>query len=450
MVHSYDYIIGRIERKKHDYREYGFGETENTAFKTYFDLAQEFDDIDDLYRLCVAIPEAFFGFSAKLYVPEARTKGLSLVAGTGIGDGELHNPPPPEIHPSEKPYYAEDSFVLTIHGKKSLTEQLPVMMEEDVLGLLEIFPVRKLGPHRELFFEKYANRIGFNLHNRFLAEKNVEHLRFIRTLVADIEHNIIAPNMVYKLYLRDLKAKISNIRDVEGLLAEYCKDAGIAPGSRICVAIEDLKDAARGLQADFENIEGHYRNMTLFLETLLRRSHFDAGRLVLRTKRCNMYGDVIRPQLERFSDKLRAMGIVVDFALSGIPEKEAAEVVDVGLMAQVYANLFSNAVKYAEEVTTQPGERRKYLSFGHEVLKDYFGPGKDGAKYNVFSTGPHLNEEERERLFTEGFRGTTAKKTSGTGHGLSFIKNVIELHGGVVGYEAVEGGNNFYFIIPRY
>jgi hypothetical protein len=29
------------------------------------------------------------------------------------------------------------------------------------------------------------------------------------------------------------------------------------------------------------------------------------------------------------------------------------------------------------------------------------------------------------------------------------VKNVIELHGGEVGYEAVEGGNNFFFIIPR-
>ncbi|MGD2080238.1 MAG: HAMP domain-containing sensor histidine kinase [Nitrospirota bacterium] len=446
-MHPYGYIVERIEQKKHNYRGYGFAETENTAFKTFFDLAQEFDDIEDLYKLCVAIPQAFFSLKAGLYVMDPGSGRLALAASTE--DEKLRNPPPEEVRPSEKPYFAADRLVLTIHGKESLMEELPLRAEKNVLGLLEIYPVGGLDPHRVLFFEKYAGRIGFNIHNRFLAEKNAEHLRFIRTLVADIEHNIIAPNMVYKLYLRDLKAKLSNIKEVEGLFSGYCKEEGLGPDSPICVAIEDLKEASRGLQSDFENIESHYRNMSLFLETLLRRSHFDKGRLVLRTKRCNMYRDVIRPQLERYADKLKAMGTEVDTASSGIPEREAAEVVDVGLMAQVYANLFSNAVKYARPVETPSGGKTKFISYGHEILKDYFGPGKDGAKYNVFSTGPHLEPGERKKLYTEGFRGREARRTSGTGHGLSFVKNVIELHGGEVGYEAVEGGNNFYFIIPR-
>ena len=33
--------------------------------------------------------------------------------------------------------------------------------------------------------------------------------------------------------------------------------------------------------------------------------------------------------------------------------------------------------------------------------------------------------------------------------GLAFIKNAIEMHGGVVGYEATQYENNFYFIIPK-
>jgi signal transduction histidine kinase len=446
-MHPYGYIAERIEQKKQNYLGYGFGETENTAFKTFFDLAQEFDDIEDLYRLCVLIPQAFFSLKARLYVMSPRSGRLALASSTE--DEQLRKPPPEEISPSDRPYFADDRLVLTIHGKESLVEELPMKAEKNVLGLLEIYPAGDLDPHKALFFEKYAGRIGYNIHNRFLAEKNVEHLRFIRTLVADIEHNIIAPNMVYKLYLRDLKAKLSTMKEVEGLLSDYCEREGLSPDNPLCVAIEDLKDASRGLQSDFENIERHYRNMSLFLETLLRRSHFDKGRLVLRTKRCNMYRDVIRPQLERYSDKLRAMCIEVDTASSGVPEREAAELVDVGLMAQVYANLFSNAVKYARPVEAPPGGKAKYISYGHEILKDYFGPGKDGAKYNVFSTGPHLAPEERKKLFTEGFRGKEARRTSGTGHGLSFVKNVIELHGGEVGYEAVEGGNNFFFIIPR-
>ncbi|MBF0488042.1 MAG: HAMP domain-containing histidine kinase, partial [Nitrospirae bacterium] len=36
----------------------------------------------------------------------------------------------------------------------------------------------------------------------------------------------------------------------------------------------------------------------------------------------------------------------------------------------------------------------------------------------------------------------------GTGHGLTFIKNAVEIHGGVFGYEPVDLGNNFYFVLP--
>jgi hypothetical protein len=136
-----EYILQRIERKKLDYSEYAFTENENTAFKTFFDLSQEFDDIRDFYRLCVAIPESFFGLRARLYVLGARTRGLALVAGTEATDGELYKPPPENVRAAEKPYYANEGLVLTIRGKKELMEQLPFAAEEDVLGLLEIYPV---------------------------------------------------------------------------------------------------------------------------------------------------------------------------------------------------------------------------------------------------------------------------------------------------------------------
>jgi signal transduction histidine kinase len=91
----------------------------------------------------------------------------------------------------------------------------------------------------------------------------------------------------------------------------------------------------------------------------------------------------------------------------------------------------------------------KYIAYGSETIHDFFGEGKPGVKYNVFSTGPHIPKEEREKVFEEGYRGSNAVKKSGTGHGLAFIKNVIELHGGRVGHEATQYGNNFYFILPK-
>jgi K+-sensing histidine kinase KdpD len=97
---------------------------------------------------------------------------------------------------------------------------------------------------------------------------------------------------------------------------------------------------------------------------------------------------------------------------------------------------------------THLGEKKKSISYGREIIRDFYGPGKNGLKYNIFSTGAHINPEERKKIFEDGYRGTNVAKSPGTGHGLTFIKNAIEMHGGTFDYEATQYGNNFYFIIP--
>jgi len=443
------HILERIEQKKVDYSGYNFTHTEYAAFTTFFDLAQEFDSIEDFYRLCVFIPKVFFNLDARLYLIDPKKNELALFSKTGNAGYKLYSPPPLDVRPSEYPYYtSNNSLVLTIRGKKLLIDQLPFKTRDNVLGLLEVYPVIHLSPHQELYFEKYANRIGFNIHNRFLFEKNIEHLRFIRTLVADIEHNIIAPNMIYRLFLRHLRRKIVKNIEIEKLLTQYAAK-GSYDEETIEHLLAELTETNRGLMEELENIEKHYHNMSLFLETLFRRSHFDKGRLTLITKSCSMKKDVVQPQLDRFMEQLEKMGIAVDDRLSGIPDEEVISVVDVGLIAQVYANLFSNALKYTREMINQTGEKKKYMAYGRQVIKDYFAPGKDGIKYNVFTTGPHIPAEEREKIFEDEYRGSDSSRIPGTGHGLAFIKNAVEIHGGVVGYEATQYGNNFFFILPR-
>ena len=447
-MYTDEYIYDRIRQKNDSYEQYSFTWKEYYALAAFFDLAQEFDSIQDLYMLCVAVPKFFFEKDARLYLIESRHEAIVLVSETEGSGERLHKPPPDDIIPHKGPYYTKrNSLVLTIRGNRSLIDQIPLKVRDDVIGFLEIYPVKELGEHRKLFFEKYANRIGFNIHNRFLVEKNIEHLKFIKTLVADIEHNVIVPNMIYKLFLKHLKNKISRNVELERLFAEHLErdDSDAELMKRM---YHEMSEVNQGLKDEFENIEKHYKNMSLFLETLMRRSHFDEGRLVLRTKPCHIKEDVVLPQLERFSERFRQMGIRVDDRLSYIPDEELISVVDVGLMAQVYANLLSNALKYTEEVVTDTGETRKFITYGREVIKDFFGKGSDGVKYNVYSTGPHVVEEEREKIFEEGFTGSSTTGRPGTGHGLAFIKNIVELHGGTVGYEPEKFGNNFYFILP--
>lgn len=448
-MQSFEEILERIESKKNDYQHYGFEQSEYNAIMTFFDLAQEFDDIDDFYTLCVAIPKKFLNLDANLYLKNPKANTMELVTTTDDLEYESKLLFSEEVGPHEYPYYTnKKSLVFPICGKKYLLNQLPFKTQDNILGLLEIYPVEDRTLQNELLLQKYANRIGFNMHDKFIAEKNVEHLKFIRTLIADIEHNVIVPNMIYKLYLRRLRGKIMKNISIEKLLSEHLSEKQDDETS-VRNLLKELKEVNKGLTEELENIGKHYANTSLFLETLFRRSHFDQGRLTLRTKKCCMKKDVVQPQLERYMEQFENAGITIDDRLSGIPEEEIISVVDVGLMAQVYANLFSNALKYTEEVVMHWGEKRKYMSYGHEVIRDFFGSGKDGIKYNVFNTGRHLPPEEKSKIYEEGYRGSNAEANPGTGHGLTFVKNAVEIHGGVVGYEATPYGNNFYFIIPR-
>lgn len=450
MPKQIQFILERIKEKQSDYRLYNFSKKEDNAFKSFFDLAQEFDGMGDFYDLCVAIPKAFFSLDARLYVKTPRGKKLKLVSSTEEDGTEEDAPPLLEKEPEGYPCCTErNTLALSVRGKKLMMDKLPFKAEDTVMGVLEVYPAKGLEEHHQLFLEKFANRIGFNLHNRLLVEKNVEHLRFIRSLVADIEHNVIAPNMVYKVLLRNLKERILRNQQVEVFFEEYLSEEEEPRTEDLRRFLMELSEVNLGLKDEISAIENHHKNMSLFLETLLRRGHFEQGRLIPRAKKCNIKKDVLKPQLDQYSERFKTMGIAVDDKLSKIPEKETVSVVDVGLMSQVYANLFSNALKYTSEVTTPAGEKLKCISYGREVVKDYFGPGKDGVKYNVFNTGPHINPAEHKKIFEEGYRGEEASNRPGTGHGLSFVKSILEIHNGDTGYEPVENGNNFYFILPR-
>lgn len=441
------HIASRIEAKKSDYMAYGFSRVESNALKTFFDLAQEFEIIEDIYQLSVGIPRLFFNLHARLYIigfPEDR---LRLVAKSEDDHEALGTPPPSGIRPEGTPYREGDSMVLTIHGNRQLIKELP-LSGENVIGLLEIYPCDKLDLHGQLFFEKYANRIGFNVHMRFLLKKYGEHVAFIKGLVGDIEHNVIVPNMVYKLFLKRLSGKIKKNKEIEEAIHAYFSAPEAGEGN-IAPILAELDEVNRGLAEELDNIEKHYRATSLFLETLLRKRHFDEGRLTLRTDSCDINKAVIIPQYERFADQFAQKGVSVNEGCGGIPQDDQPVVIDVGLISQVYANLFSNALKYVGAVTGQDGRAHKAICYGRENLNDYFGPGKNGIKYNVFTTGNHIPEQERGKIFDEGYRGMGAAGRPGTGHGLAFVKNAVELHGGVAGYEAVPDGNNFYFILPE-
>jgi len=431
-------VSARVKEKRETFKEYNFGPLKDDALKTFYDLAQEYETIENFYRVAVSVIKEFFDLGSRLYLVSTEGR-LDLVCDSLRGLYPDKTIPPTHIYLISQAYTRGGSLVIPIRGNLLLVNQLPFYAKDQVIGMLELFPGEGISSPDRFFLEKYANRLGYNLHMKIVARQNIQHIRFINSLVADIEHNVIIPNISLSLYLRHLRDKIKHLKDLECICTMR---------SDQCPGLPDAKQTFRSLiddlERDYENLDQHYKGVSLFIESLFRLSHFQKGQFVLRRRTTRVTKEIIEAQLNLFIDKLKQRRIEIDTGAGVMPDEELPLSVDKGLMAQVYANLFSNAVKY----TRRNFQGRKYMAYGRDLLKDYFGPGKDGVRFNVFSTGPHIPPEDVPHIFDEGYRGTNIDGEVGTGRGLFFVRNVVETHGGEVGYQATPGGNNFYFVLP--
>ncbi len=434
----------RIETKQQDYIDYDFTRTQDDTLKIFLDLAQEYDSLEDFYLICVAVPCLYNDVKVVLYLFDDKEGQLRLYADSITG---LYTPPakaPPYVYPTITAYLKDDTWYFPIFKKYCL----PLNNEEDdnclFTGLLAISSRESMTGPDQLFFSKFANRIGYNLHNRLLAQHNINHLKFINNLVLDIEHNVIIPNMYFRHLFNQLRNKIKDVESLEKTITAMKDTLHIEQCQGV---IDQVTKLHYDLIQHHRELQKQHANLSLFLESLFRRDHFVEGHLVLRAKKCMVEKEIIAPQLEQYATRLRNRNIEIILP-EDMRDEEIPLMVDVGLLAQVYANLFSNAVKYTSESVGTDGSTKKKMAYGRHYLPNSFGPGRDGVKFNVFTTGPHLSNEEAKGVYEEGYRGISSATQPGTGHGLNFVKNVVTMHGGVVGYETTDEGNNFYFILP--
>ena len=111
---------------------------------------------------------------------------------------------------------------------------------------------------------------------------------------------------------------------------------------------------------------------------------------------------------------------------------------DKNRLSAAMTNYIDNAVKYS------PDGGQVEVSLHQDKYTLWFSVKDNGIGVSPEMTGS---------LFTKFFRDKRAKAvhTEGTGAGLFIVKNIIEKHGGKVGYEPIKkGGSMFYFTLPVY
>jgi signal transduction histidine kinase len=456
LTRDLDQTYERLRKKEKDYTAYQFKTRQTMAIFAFFDLVQEFATVTSLYTIAVAVIKFFFDYESCIYTIRPEDESLMLHCSSAEG---LLDPPRPAreaIIIRDSPYKVGSSHVFPIIGKKALSDKVPLFLDNQILGMLEIYPVKRMSEHLSLFFQKYANRVGYNMHNKLVVEQNIEHIQFINQLVSDIEHNVITPNLYYKAFLINMKKNLRTyLTELEKLNA-FIPQIEVANHSleeKVFGAVTELSEIHEDMHKKMEDFEVHFKHLSLFIETLFRGDHFKTGSYVLKRRSYNLLRDIFLPELEHYRKRLINRNIDIVEPSDLLSDEDLTIFIDLGLTAQVIANLLSNALRYTAPPANEHGIHRKYISYRIDMVEmesdEAAHEPEKALKLSLFNSGKPISPKEAELIFEDGYQISDDRSRVGSGHGLHFVHRIVQLHGGYVGCKPEKDGNTFYIVVPK-
>ncbi len=192
------------------------------------------------------------------------------------------------------------------------------------------------------------------------------------------------------------------------------------------------------LQRDFDpEARRHYlgivdaqaRRLAALLEDFLDLQMIEDGRLELAQESVDM-GSLLDEQAQLYRAQSPKHRLLLE-----LPGRPLSVRGDSNRLAQVVGNLLSNAIKYSPE---------------GGVVK-VAGETEDGAvRVSIRDEGLGIAPSQQSRIFTKFFRGEAgASGIGGTGLGLAVSREIVEAHGGRIGFSSKAGaGSTFWLELP--
>lgn len=190
----------------------------------------------------------------------------------------------------------------------------------------------------------------------------------------------------------------------------------LPPGAQELVTIGSRNtDRLHALIADLLDVEQ--------LRTGTATMDLQAGRL----------GPIVEAAIADLSPAAAAEGVSLHLEL---PAEEPPVQRDAGRIGQVVRNLVSNGVRYAPIDTT---------------VEAHVQPRGQDVEVVIIDRGPGVPDSFRDRAFDRFAQADPddPRSRGGTGLGLAISQEIIERHGGRIGYDSRPGDTRFWFHLPR-
>jgi signal transduction histidine kinase len=176
-------------------------------------------------------------------------------------------------------------------------------------------------------------------------------------------------------------------------------------------------------------VDAQARRLAALLEDFLDVQRIEHEGVDLATEKIDL-ADLLDEQAQLYAAQSPKHQLEVELA-----ERPLTVRGDPGRLAQVVGNLLSNAIKYSPEGGT---------------VELVAARSAEGVRIAVRDEGLGIPEDQQDRIFTKFFRGDAgATGITGTGLGLAVSREIVEAHGGRIGFDSDPGqGSTFWLELP--
>ncbi|HEX6388150.1 MAG TPA: ATP-binding protein, partial [Solirubrobacteraceae bacterium] len=341
---------------------------------------------------------------------------------------------------------------------------LPIMFEEQVLGVIELASLRPFSEVNQAFLDQLTDTLGIVINTIQANMRTEELLAQSQALTQELqaqseELRQTNDEMQEKALLlqqqnRDIEIKNAEIELARAGLEEKAAQLAISsnykseflanmshelrtPLNSLLILSRLLAENSEGnldeQQVEFAStIHAAGNDLLALINDILDLSKVEAGKMEVHLSPlsfadlCDSVDRAFRPLAEQND---------IAFAVEVDPGLPAAFVTDEQRLTQVLRNLLSNAFKFTHE--------------GAVTLRLFEEDGRVGFEVN--DTGIGIGADKLALIF-EAFQqadGTTSRKYGGTGLGLSISREIARLLGGEIRAASTPGaGSTFTLVLP--